>query len=60
MLLSAIAERLDCRSSFPRAEEDIVDRAFADRPELLRILKDGPGISPLPCAERRPPMPNPE
>ena len=53
MILSSIAERLGCGSSFPASEEEIVDRAFADRPELLRILKDGPGVARLPFAERR-------
>ena len=53
MILAAIAERLGYGSSFPGSQEEIVDRAFADRPELLRILKDGPGVVRLPFPERR-------
>jgi len=53
MILAAIAERLGCGSSFPGSEEEIVDRAFADKRELHRILKDGPGVTRLPFAARR-------
>jgi anaerobic selenocysteine-containing dehydrogenase len=53
MVLSAIARRLGCGSSFPGSEEEIVDHAFADRRQLLRIMKAGPGVARLPLAERR-------
>ncbi len=53
MILSAIAERLGCGSSFPGSEEEIVDSAFADRRQLLHALRDGPGVARLPFAERR-------
>jgi anaerobic selenocysteine-containing dehydrogenase len=53
MILSAIAERLGYGSSFPGSEEEIVDRAFSNNRELLRILRDDPGVAPLPFGERR-------
>lgn len=53
MILSAIAERLGCGSSFPASEGEIVDRAFSNNVELLRILKNGPGVGRLPFGERR-------
>lgn len=53
MILAAIAERLGCGSAFPGSEEEIVDRALADRQGLLRTLREGEGAAPLPFAVRK-------
>jgi anaerobic selenocysteine-containing dehydrogenase len=53
MILSAIAEHLGYGSSFPGSEEEIVDRAFSNNRELLRILRVDPGVARLPFGERR-------
>jgi anaerobic selenocysteine-containing dehydrogenase len=42
LILGAIAERLGCTELFPRTEDEILERSFARRPELVSQLKANP------------------
>ena len=53
MIMTELAKRLGYGHLFPQSEEDLVEKAFAGNPALLKKLQNSPDGVKIPAPERR-------